>query len=352
MATLAAYVLFENLIFNTGAYAKIVSPDSSTGRLELMLWNEHKRPRSVFKEVLAVGDSRMGFFVRDADHMKPDLGLKFATIALPGSTPRCWYYMLRDVDPHADRYTAIVIPMADYDDEETWENAADREQDLHYLIARLRWTDLPEFAASHQDRELQFRAALGILLKGTVYKTDFQDLLLHRKARLEYANLARRESAGWYYDYVGSAVNTSGVAVDWNARTVRVPPDLPAEETSDFQGQLFAARPPYSGRRSAYLKHWLGRIYDRYRGSQTRLVFFRLPRGPFVRPDPPPFNPASSVRELAREPGVVLENEHDFDYLEKPELFQDHIHLNGPGCAEFSRTLAKHVRDLLADHAL
>jgi hypothetical protein len=351
-ATLAAFVLVENVGFNSGPYAKIINPDSSAGFLDLRLWNEHKRPRDSRPQVLAIGDSRMGFFARYADQMQPELKYKFATIATPGSTPRAWYYMLRDADPNADRYAAIVIPVYDYDDEETWENQADRETDLHYLIACLGWGDVWEFANSYDDPTLKFRTALGILLKGTVYKADFQDLLLHRRERLKYAEMSRRESEGWYYDYAGPTDNVAAVRVDWNRRTVQVPPGFPEAARNDFQGQLFAERPPYRGRHSAYLKKWLGKIYQHYRGTSTRLIFFRLPRGPFLRPDPPPFNPRSSVRELAQHPEVTLEDEHDFDFLEKPELFIDHAHLNGPGCAEFSRALAVRVQNLLAAHAL
>jgi hypothetical protein len=349
-ATLAAFVLAENLCFNTGWYAKIASPESAAGHLELSLWNEHKRPRSDRPEVLAIGDSRMGFFPRYADQM-PDLRYKFATIATPGTTERDWYYMLRDADPDANRYSAIVIPMYDYDDEEGWENLADRETDLHYLIARLRWSDLLEFAGSYDDPTLKFRAALGILLKGTVYKADFQDLLTNRAERLKSADESRRGSADWSYNFEGATNNVSGVKIDWSAKTVEAPPGMPESERDQFQGLLFAARPTYSGRRSAYVKKWLGKICEHYRGSATRLFFFRLPRGPFVRPDPPPFNPRSSVRELAKRPHVILDDEHDFDFLEKPELFMDHAHLNAAGCAEFSRALARRVEELLGSHA-
>src|SRR5215469_15627833 len=113
-ATLVAFLLIENAIFNSEHYAWITSPDSSTGLVELMLSNEHKRPRDRRPQVLAIGDSRMGFFPRYADQMNPPLDYQFATISTPGSTPRDWYYMLRDADPHANLYAAILIPMGDY----------------------------------------------------------------------------------------------------------------------------------------------------------------------------------------------------------------------------------------------
>ena len=92
--TLLAYILVENAIFNTGYYARIVNPESTTGRLELILWNEQKRPVADSNQVLTIGDSRMGVFPRYANEMKPELGYTFATLAVAGTTPRCWYYML------------------------------------------------------------------------------------------------------------------------------------------------------------------------------------------------------------------------------------------------------------------
>jgi len=81
--------------------------------------------------------------------------------------------------------------------------------------------------------------------------------------------------------------------------------------------------------------------------SKTRLIFLHLPRGPFVRPDQPAFNAYSSVRELAAQPDVILLPEHLFDPIERPDLFLDQMHLNGPGTAEFSRILAKEVSHTL-----
>lgn len=346
ISTLLGYLAVENLIFNTSWYPKIVNPDSSTGQVEMFLWNEHKRLKIGDKQVLTIGDSRMGFFPRFVN-AHPGIDYTFGTIAVAGSTPRDWYYMFRTADPHHNQYAAIVIPVEDYDDEETWENHADRETDLHYLIAHLRWTDLSEFPGSYTSPTLKAKAALGILLKGSVYRADFQDLLAHRRARLSYADLVRRESFGWVYDYTGTDYNVSGVQIDWKARAIFIPPNHRADEGQLFKSRLLSDPPPPSGRRTAYLSHWFNRIYDLYRGTRTRIIVFRLPRGPYPRPDPPPHNDHSSVRELARKPGVILDDEHYFDSLERPELFMDAMHLNAAGQAEFSRMLGKHVQELL-----
>ncbi len=282
----------EGLIFHTGLYARIIRPDSSTGLLETLLDNEARRPRDENPQILGIGDSRMALVPRVANQYTDQTGLTFATIGAAGTTPRCWYYMLRDADPEANRYAAIVIALESYDDGETWETYADRESDLHYLIARLRWSDLAEFSSSYHDPKLRREAYRGILFKGLVYKRDFEDFLLHPEARLKYAEQSRRDSHSWFYDYVGTSDSLKDVRVDFAARKITVPPGTPPDRLQIFQSRFLDPMPPQDGRQSAYMHYWMGRIYDLYRGSKTRLVCLvrRLPRGGYVRPDQPPFD--------------------------------------------------------------
>ncbi len=347
LGSLLGFLLIETLIFHTDLYASILNPDSSAGYLELEVGNEIRRVAAGRNQVLIIGDSRMGFFPRYTDRQQPSTGYTFATIATAGTTARCWYYMIRDVDPTARRYAAVVIGVNDFEDAETWDNTADYITDLHYLIARLRWSDLLEFSRSFDDPEFRSQAARGILLKGLVYKTDFQDFLRNPIKRLNYVELSRRDSKNWYYDFEGTKENVSGITVDWAAKTVHAPPRFTPDQVAEFQKRFLADLAPPMGRRTKFLKHWYGKIAERYRGTGTRLIFMRLPRGPFVRPDQPALNPNSSVRELAAHGEAILDQEHSFDVLERPELFWDPYHMNGAGCADFSRMLALDVRQIL-----
>ena len=289
----------------------------------------------------------MGFLPRYANEIKGETGYEYASIALGGTTPRDWYYMLRGADPSANRYTAIVVAVEDYEDAEILEDLADRPTDLSYVIGRLKYSDLFEFARSFRDPALQWTAARAIILKGLIYKRDFQDFLLHPQERLDMAARVRRDSAFWFYTYVGPNQSMEGVVVDFDKRTVTVPPGFTDKQKALYEFRFLAPQPPDHGMQSAYLHQWLGKIYEHYRGSKTRLVFLHLPRGPFIRPDQPALNPHSSVRELAKQPGVILMPEHLFDSIERPGLFIDQMHLNGPGGAEFSRLLARQVSHTL-----
>jgi hypothetical protein len=337
--TVCGFWAVEFALFHSSAYSTILRHDSSTGSVETSLRNELRRTRNNPRQILTIGDSRMGFQPRIGNGMHT--GYEFASIALGGATPRDWYYMLRGADPSANRYSAVVVALGDYDDSETAEDLSVRAADLYYLIARLKYSDIPEFARSyHHDPKLEWAAARGIVLKGLVYKRDFQEFLLHPTARIEMAMLARKDSYYWVYNYVGPNQNMEGVAIDWKNRTLTVPPGFTDAQKAAYELRFLAERPPYTGVNSAYMHQWIGKIYEHYRGSKTRLVFLRLPRGPFIRPDQPEVNPHSSIREM---PGVIIMPEHLFDSIERPGLFVDQMHMNGPGCGEFSRILAKEV---------
>jgi hypothetical protein len=344
-ASFFGFVAMEAAIFHSGLYVSIVSPDSSTGYMETVLNNEAQRSKQG-PQIVAIGDSRMGLLARVGNELTPETGYTFASIAVAGSTPRCWYYMLREADPDANRYAAVVVTLDSFDDVDTGEDWTERESDLHYLIARLRLSDLFGFSRSYHSTEGKWRAFEGILLKGLIYKRDFEDFLVHPQARIAAANLSREYSHTWIYDYVPTKNSLAGVTVDWVGHTVTVPPDRTPAQKAEYE-RLVQPLPPQDGLRGEYLHYWLGKIYEHYRGSHTRLVFFRVPRAPFISPIQPPYNPHSAVRDMAVHPEVVLAPEHLYDVLERPELFMDVMHLNGPGIEQFSHMMARQMREIL-----
>jgi hypothetical protein len=346
LVSVLAFLAQEGAIFHTGVYAWVLSPESSTGYLETKLRDERLRPKQG-PQILGIGDSRMLLMPRMANEHTAETGYTFGNIATAGASTRSWYYMLRDTDPDAHRYRAIVLALESYDDAEKWGDEADNDADLNYVIARLRLSDLWEYSRSYHDPAQQWRAARGILLKGLVYKRDFEDLLLHPLDRMRYANQSRRDSFMWNYTYNGPPDTVVGYQFDWAAHTLAAPPDAQPDRVETFKTRLLLPLPPETGVQNRYMKYWLGKIYEHYRGSPTRLIFLRLPRGGWVRPDQPRYNAHSSVRELAAQPNVTLIDEHYFDSIERPDLFRDALHLNGPGMERFSIMIAQEVSRIL-----
>ena len=77
---------------------------------------------------------------------------------MAGTDVRAWYYMLRDLDPTARRYRAIVLGVDDYDDEDGFFNPTTTCAPCTTSIARLRLSDVPGFALL-RGPELQWEAS-------------------------------------------------------------------------------------------------------------------------------------------------------------------------------------------------
>jgi hypothetical protein len=346
LATVTFFALFEGVIFHTRLYPSILAPESTTGAMETQINNELKRPKPDRNQVLAVGHSRMALLPRIANEMKPPTGYRFASVGLGGTTPRCWYYELRELDPTARRYAAIIIPSDDYNEPDSYEDFNDRDLDIRYLIARLKLSDLPEFPLSFDENKLKWVAFADTFFKGYVYKRDFLDLLSDANGRIEKARLSAQYSAGWFYAYEGSDHNLEGLQIDWARKVAQYPASFTPEQRKLVQDVLFAPLPPDTGQFTRYLKRWYGKIIEHYRGSDTKLIFLRVPRAPLPPPEvPPKLN--SAIRQIASDPNVIVLNEHLFNQLERTDLFGDAMHLNGEGQDRFSRILANEVRRVL-----
>ena len=99
-----------------------------------------------------------------------------------------------------------------------------------------------------------------------------------------------------------------------------------------------------TGEVTQYRKFWLGRILDLYKDSPTRIVFLELPRAPLPRPESP--TPARFLKWAVRRPHVSALPSYIFRDLERPELFEDGLHLNKAGRSLFSDRFAGQIQPL------
>ena len=350
MAAVCFFAALAGLIFHSGLYASIIEPVSTAGGLELRLQAEIDRPKPDRNQILAVGHSRQAMWPKAANEMQPSTGYTFASIGLGGTNARVWYYSLRAVDPDANNYAAILIPEDNYNEPDTGPDPREQDADLHYLIARLGLSDLREFPWTYASTARRFAASEALLLKGTVYKTDFQDFLDHPFARVEKARFYAQGSASWAYDFGGDARTLAGMDVDWTRKTIRFPPGVSEADQQQTIRELFPDLPPQQGLETAYLRYWYGKIVDYYRGSGTKLIFFRVPRAA-VTPPEEPVRQHTAIRDLMGTPDVVVLDEHLLDSLEHPDNFWDGWHLNREGMREFTYILATEVRKILGPPA-
>jgi hypothetical protein len=345
---LAAFLCLQAAIFHTRAYAYWVAPGSSTGYVETILHNESIREKHGPNQIVGIGDSRMALVTKTANQFTKETGYEYGTVAVAGAPPRCWYYILRAADPDANKYKAVVLGLESYNDDETYENLSDRESDLNYMAAQLRLADLPEFALSYSIPQRKLRAASAIVFRGLAYKRDVLDFLTSPRKRIHEVRQSWRDSHIWFYDFRTDDKSLAGLQVDWENKTLTPPPGATPEFRQVLKNRLLDPLPQDKGVRAAYMKHWLGRIYEHYKGSKTKLVFLRLPRAAWIRPDTPPANPNSSVHQLEKYPEVRLLREDLFNELETPERFHDEVHMNQGGLDRFTDILAHELPKVLA----
>ncbi len=348
-ALLAILVLvaFDALVFRTPLYPSVLEPDSSTGLFELVLQRERAAQAQLGDNVVVtLGDSRFKYSPRLANSLTSQTGLVFRHAGVPGTNPRCWYYMLRDLDPTARRYQAIVFGVEDLDDVDYADDPSDELRSMHYVIARLRWTDAFDFARSFHSPRLQWEAFRDSVLEGMVYQADVRAFLTGPLKRIRYVREVRRNYEEKTYNFLEPTVSMAGLEIDWSAWKAKFPPGADANQHNTVNVLL---RKPVrqAGLTAEYRRRWFGRILDRYHGSRTRIIFVRLPRGAV----PPPGNlvekKVSTIRDFTALPNVRVLDEDSFESLEHPELFQDGIHLNREGVARFSPMLAEKIGGML-----
>jgi hypothetical protein len=348
LAACAGVIALDSVLFRTGFYATILEPDSSTGLFEMILRRElGAQERTGSPMVATFGNSRFAWSPKVIDHRPGTHKYALRNGGVAGSDARAWYYMIRDLDPTARRYRALVFGVDDYDDEDGYFNPNDDIRALHYVIARLRLTDVFEFARSFDSRDLQIAALRGGLLKGIVLQNDLQAFLANPRKRLAYVHQCDRDWNTWVYDFQETTDNMVGLGIDWKTLQVTFPPGANDDQRATVNAFLAHDSAPQIGRWAKFQRTWYGRIIDRYRGSPTKIVFLRLARGPVPRPDNLTHKLSSTIREMGKRPNVILVDEHAFDSLERPELFRDGMHLNREGIRRFSYMLEDEITRLL-----
>ena len=344
--SILAFLVVDAAIFRSGWYFNYLLPDSTTGQMEFhVFWVLHTLPDKL-PEAAVVGGSRIaeGFTARKASAAAGEK-IHFWNMGVPGSSPRTWYYMLRDADPDRKRFRSITIAMDRYSDEDRGENPANRVVDLNYLAGRLRVTDCPDFSQSFDDPELRKGMFTGCLFKGATMRRDVQDLLLNRKERLRVAKLWRNDGHGYIDGYEGKPESLAGLTVDFGEKLISFPPGVKDWQSESVRNFALAAPVPQTGALTAYRRLWLGRILDLYKDSQTRIVFLELPGGPV--PPPEPTVPARYFDSVAHQPRVTVLPKEMFRDLERPDFYADGLHLNVNGRPVFSERLGRKVAELM-----
>lgn len=342
---LLIFLLVDAAVFRSGWYGRYLESNSSAGIVALTVERARLQQREWAEPlVLTMGDSRMNFPLKKTNEYAAGKGYRFRIShgGVAGTNPRVWYYLLREMDPTARRYRAIVLPVDGFDDEDTYQNYANYPLDVNYLAMLLRWSDAPEYPRSYADWKYEQEAWKACLVKSAALQRDLLAFFEAPRVRLEMTKLNREWWPKGSYEFEEEEKTLAGLEVDWKTRTAKVPAGADPEVIKTV---LLRPDAPQTGRYGAYRRKWFGKILDRYAGTGTKLVFVMLPRGPVVRPAVKTVS--SSIREFGGAGRAVVGEEHRYEELERPEMFKDGLHLNRAGARRYGELLVEELARVL-----
>ena len=351
----ALFVLADSMVFGRTGYFRWVAPESSVGMLAVAIDNFRHIPARR-DAILAIGDSRVseGFSAQVAQQVATSQGLpyEFFNAGVPGTTPRVWYYLLRQLHDPQRHLAAVVVMLTTYHDNEP-ERLADRGGDIAFLHPLLTLADLPDFPRSFPSVANRANAVEAILFKGMFYSADLRNFAAAPVRRVQSVLDWRRHGYDWIRDYPGRAASLSGLAFDPASGMLTLPPGRGAAQTDllpDYAARLrrYRGRPPDNAAAAAYRRAWLGRIAALCRQAQVRLFVYRVPRGPLDYLAVPDNTTSGVLADMARSGAVELLPADLFTRLERPEFFFDRLHMDRAGRLQFSAMLAQAVLRHLA----
>ena len=341
-------LLLDLALFRSGWYAHWIEPQSTAGSAygTTLLIAHYRDPAR--KNVLVLGNSQIaeGFSAARADADAARADLHFVNGAVPGTTPRVWNYLLRAVDPDADRFAAVAL-MIDGNLDTDREDLTNYPLDTRYLLPLLGLGDTFDYPDSFTDPNQRAAARRAILLP---LQTLHDDVFAFAANPRERRRAVRPERPGWIdavNAYEGheerlpelSLDAASGQPLDWNG----VDPALRAKLDAYFHMLRAAQDPSVRAPNDAYYRTWLGRIAARYRARGVPVFVFVVPRGPWqAELVPAPHYTGAEADAIAA--GQVRAIPADaFVALEKPQYFFDTLHMNRSGRERFTRELAQRI---------
>jgi hypothetical protein len=244
--------------------------------------------------------------------------------------------MVREADPTARRYSAIIIPYGiGYEP-----NSADPLR-ISMTAPLLRYGDCFHFASGFQRWSGRFRAFIACILRGSAYQDDVVDLLSRPVTRIRSVQQADKMRSG--LEYKGRDYDLVGTSYDASTGQVTFAPKLTEAQRLAFRKSLIQPSQSDTQYSLKLQRDWIPRIMNRYSHSPTAIVLMPVPRGPFLELAGFSRGYESVLPVSLIQRATFSLPEHTFDFLEKPEYYFDAFHLNAKGRQRFTQALVSEL---------
>lgn len=325
-------------------YMQYLEPESTGGTLvhaERIVEAEYVPGKA---NVLVIGDSRIGegFSRRIANSVAQDSHVNFVRLALSGTTPRVWYYVLRHIDPDRNRFVGVYLMVSSLADDDA-DKLADWDLDNAYLRPILGWKDFFDYPNSFSDKKLAQKARREIAFAGGAIRDDVAAFLGSPVARIEKVALWRRNYPEWLNIYDGRRESVPlATELDRPPEQIGLTPRLHRELKACLEAtRIKASAPPRTTHESfMYRSRWFGALLDDYRKTAVDIGIFPVPRGPYHKAFEIPWRLSGSLEQLQHKARLRLVAPEIAMELERPAYFFDSLHLNAKGRIEFTGKLA------------
>lgn len=349
---LLVFVGLDTLVFRSGLYSRELSPLSIGGAAYYTDYFEKRRLADPGRDVLLTGDSRMseGFSSHLANTSPAGKELHFIQAGIPGSTLRVWYYLLKDMDPKANRYRAIVLSLPSFRHVGGYDaDPNNRPLDADILEPIITSRDFLDLTSTFPTYEARGQLWLRAAVAATNYRTDFQDFLLHPKTRIRGVRWRRSVASSYADDYTGHPESMAGLALDPQTQALIYPERLTSNEREAVDHRFKSPPPGSPDALDQYNAYWLKKICERYAHSGTKIVLARMPSTPL--PQVTADGNAAAADFLAAikgRPNAIVLPEGTFMNLETPDFFFDTNHLNAEGRKTFTAQMVEAIPTVLA----